>query len=61
MQLVLCNEVAIPERAHEADPAHTWTCDTYLGRSTADQQNGPSYQVSLSDDHIESIRRVPTH
>ena len=61
VQLVLCNEVFVPSSTARADPPQTWTCDTYLGPSRADAQNGPSYEVIVSDDRIESIRRVPTH
>jgi hypothetical protein len=61
VQLVLCNEEVIPSRTPSSDPPDTWTCDTYLGRSAADQQNGPSYLVTVRGDRIDSIRRVPTH
>ena len=61
MQQVLCNEEVIPSRTPSPDPPKTWTCDTYLGRSAVDQQNGPSYLVTVRDDRIDSIRRVPTH
>jgi hypothetical protein len=61
VQLVLCNEEVIPSEGPQPKSAHTWTCDTYLGPNKADAQNGPSYQVTVSDDRIRSIRRVPTH
>jgi hypothetical protein len=61
VQLVLCNEEVVPSRTPRPDPPQTWTCDTYLGPSAADAQNGPSYKVTVSDDRIESILRVPTH
>jgi hypothetical protein len=63
VQVVLCNEEVIPSRRPAKDPPHTWTCDTYIGPSKADAQNGPSYQVLVSNDrkHIQSVRRVPTH
>jgi hypothetical protein len=61
VQLVLCNEEIVPSRTPRPRGLHTWTCDTYLGRSAADAQNGPSYEVTVSDDHIASIRPVPTH
>ena len=63
VQLVLCNEEIVPSANPVPHPPHLWTCDTYLGPTAADAQNGPSYQVTVSNDrgHIESIRRVPTH
>jgi hypothetical protein len=61
VQLVLCNEEVVPSQTPRPDPAQTWTCDTYLGPSAADAQNGPSYEVTVSHDRIDSIRRVPTH
>jgi hypothetical protein len=61
VQLVLCNEEVVPARTPGPDARHTWTCDTYLGRSAADAQNGPSYRVTVSDDRIASIRQVPPH
>jgi len=61
VQVVLCNEEVLPGRKAESDPAHTWTCDTYLGPTAADAQNGPSYEVTVRDDRIKSIRQVPTH
>jgi hypothetical protein len=61
VQLVLCNEQFVPSQNASADPPQTWTCDTYLGPSKSDAQNGPSYQVIVSDDRIRSIRQVPTH
>ena len=63
VQVVLCNEEIIPSENPKPDPPHTWTCDTYLGPNKLDAQNGPSYEVIVTPDrdHIESIRRVPTH
>jgi hypothetical protein len=63
VQVVLCNEEVVPSRTPQSNPPHTWTCDTYLGPTKADAQNGPSYEVVVNHDgdHIESIRRVPTH
>jgi hypothetical protein len=61
VQLVLCNEEVVPSQTPRPNPPQTWTCDTYLGPSAADAQNGPSYRVTVSDDRIRSIRRVPTH
>ena len=58
---VFCNEVILPAAKPPPKGTHTWTCDTYLGRSVADQQTGPSYRVIVNSDSIESIRRVPTH
>jgi hypothetical protein len=60
VQVVLCNEFFVPDQTAGADRPHTWTCDTYVGPSRADAQNGPSYEVTVSDDRIESVRRVPT-
>ena len=60
VQLVLCNERFVASRAAEADPAQTWTCDTYLGPTRAEAQNGPSYEVIVRDERIASIRRVAT-
>ena len=57
VRLVLCNEVAPPQAGAAARPAQTWTCDTYLGRTIADQTNGPSYLVTVADGRIASIRR----
>jgi hypothetical protein len=56
---VFCNEEVLPGEKPPPKGTQTWTCDTYLGRSVADQQNGPSYRVTVSQDSIESIRRVP--
>lgn len=61
VQLVLCNEEVVPSDSPQPKGAHTWTCDTYIGPNKADAQNGPSYQVVVSDDRIQSIRRVRTH
>jgi hypothetical protein len=61
VQLVLCNEEVVPSQTPRPASEHTWTCDTYLGPSAAAAQNGPSYQVVVDDDGIESIRRVAAH
>jgi hypothetical protein len=61
VQVVLCNEVFVPSQTPSSNPPHTWTCDTYVGRSKADAQNGPSYEVTVNDGRIRSIRHVPTH
>lgn len=61
VQVVLCNEEVLPSQKPRSASAHTWTCDTYLGPSKADAQNGPSYQVIVDDERIDSIRQVPTH
>ena len=61
VQLVLCNEEVVGTQTQRSDSAHTWTCDTYLGPSRADAQSGPSYEVTVNDDRIRSIRQVPTH
>jgi len=61
VQLTLCNEVVVPTAAGKPPPGHTWTCDTYLGPTKADAQNGPSYEVKVADGEIKSIRQVPTH
>jgi hypothetical protein len=61
VQLVLCNEQFVPSSTPAGERPQTWTCDTYLGPSNTDAQNGPSYQVTVSDDRIASIRRVATH
>jgi hypothetical protein len=59
VQLVLCNEIFVPDSTPGSDPPQTWTCDTYLGPSAAQAQNGPSYLVTVRDDRIESIRPAP--
>jgi hypothetical protein len=59
VRLVLCNQVFVPSRDPSEKPPVTWTCDTYLGRTLADQRNGPSYLVTVRDDRIASIRQVP--
>jgi hypothetical protein len=61
VQLVLCNEEVVPAQKSPPRGAQTWTCDTYVGPSKADAQNGPSYRVIVSGGQIDSIRRVPTH
>jgi len=61
VQTVFCNQVAVPTRDPQPDAPDTWTCDTYVGATRADAQNGPSYRVLVSGDRIASIRRVPTH
>jgi hypothetical protein len=59
VNLTLCNEEVVPSQTPQPKSRHTWTCDTYLGRSLATQRNGPSYQVVVDDGEITSIRRVP--
>jgi hypothetical protein len=59
--LVLCNQEILPTRTAQSNPPQTWTCDSYLGRSSADERNGPSYLVIVSDDKIRSIKQVPPH
>jgi Na+/glutamate symporter len=61
VQFVLCNEVFVPSQTPRPKSQHSWTCDTYVGSSRTDTQNGPSYAVTVDDQHIESIRRVATH
>jgi len=61
VQVVLCNEEVLPGQKVRPGGPQTWTCDTYIGPSKADAQNGPSYRVIVSGGQIESIRRVPTH
>lgn len=61
VQTVFCNQQVVPSRTPQPNPPQTWTCDTYLGPTRADAQNGPSYLVIVSDDRIQSIRQVPTH
>jgi len=61
VQLTLCNQEVVPSQKPQPDAPDTWTCDTYIGPTAADAQNGPSYKVTVSDDRIRSIRRVPTH
>ena len=61
VQVTLCNEQFVPSEQPRSKSAQTWTCDTYLGPSPAEAQNGPSYQVIVDDGEIQSIRRVPTH
>ena len=56
VRLVLCNAVAPPQAGSSVRPPQTWTCDTYLGRTIADQTNGPSYLVTVAGGHIASIR-----
>ena len=58
VNLVLCNEEVVPSQTPQPTSQQTWTCDTYLGRSLADQRNGPSYEVIVDDGSIKSIRRV---
>lgn len=57
VRLVLCNQVAPPQAGASSHPPQTWTCDTYLGRTIADQTNGPSYLVTVEDGRIASIHR----
>ena len=59
VNLTLCNEEIVPSQTPQPKSRHTWTCDTYLGRSLATQRNGPSYRVIVDDGEIKSIRRVP--
>ena len=61
VQLTLCNEVVVPTASGKPPPGHTWTCDTYIGPTKADAQNGPSYAVQVEGGDITSIRQVPTH
>jgi hypothetical protein len=61
VQLTLCNQEVVPARTPQKNQPDTWTCDTYVGPTAADAQNGPSYEVTVSDDRIRSIRRVPVH
>jgi Na+/glutamate symporter len=61
VQVTLCNEEVVPSQTPQSKTAHTWTCDTYVGPTAADAQNGPSYRVIVDHDRIQSIRRVPTH
>jgi hypothetical protein len=61
VQVVLCNEQIVPTQAPRPSSERTWTCDTYIGPTKADAQNGPSYLVTVDDDKIASIRRVPVH
>jgi Na+/glutamate symporter len=59
VNLTLCNEEVVPSQTPQPKSRHTWTCDTYLGRSLATQRNGPSYRVVVDHGDIKSIRRVP--
>jgi Na+/glutamate symporter len=59
VNLVLCNAEVLPAQKPQPKSRETWTCDTYLGRSLADQRNGPSYEVIVDRGSISSIRRVP--
>jgi hypothetical protein len=61
VQFVLCNEEVVPSQDPRPKSEHTWTCDSYVGPTRADAQNGPSYQVIVDKGHIQSIRQVPTH
>ena len=61
VQLSICNQEVVPTRTPQKNPPDRWTCDTYVGPTQADAQNGPSYRVLVSDDEITSIKRVPTH
>jgi Na+/glutamate symporter len=58
VNLVLCNAEVVPSQTPQPKSQETWTCDTYLGRSLADQRNGPSYEVIVDKGSIRSIRRV---
>ena len=46
---MLCNEVFVPSQTPRPKSEHSWTCDTYLGKSKAHTQNGPSYAVIVDD------------
>ena len=61
VQLTLCNEEIVPSQTPQPKNVQTWTCDTYIGPTKADAQNGPSYAVTVKDGDIESIKRVPVH
>jgi hypothetical protein len=61
VQVTLCNEEFVAGQATGKDAPHRWTCDTYIGPTKANAQNGPSYRVLVRDDEITSVRRVPTH
>jgi hypothetical protein len=61
VQLTLCNEEVLPSQTPQPKNVETWTCDTYIGPNKAEAQNGPSYQVTVKDGDIESIKRVPVH
>jgi hypothetical protein len=61
VQSTFCNEVVVPTASGKPPPGHTWTCDTYIGPTKADAQNGPSYAVKVEGGDITSIRQVPTH
>jgi Na+/glutamate symporter len=61
VQLTLCNEEILPSETPQPKNVQMWTCDTYIGPSKAEAQNGPSYAVTVKDGDIASIRRVPVH
>jgi hypothetical protein len=61
VQVTLCNEEFVAGQATGKDAPHRWTCDTYIGPTKADAQNGPSYRVLVRDGEIASVERVPTH
>ena len=61
VQVTLCNQIVVPTESGKPAPGQTWTCDTYLGPTKADAQNGPSYEVKVAGGEIMSIRQVPTH
>jgi hypothetical protein len=61
VQVTLCNEEFVAGQATGKDAPHRWTCDTYIGPTKADTQNGPSYRVLVRDGEITSVERVPTH
>jgi len=61
VQVSLCNEQVVPSQTPQPKSVQTWTCDTYVGPTAAEAQNGPSYAVVVKDGDIQSIRRVPTH
>jgi len=61
VQDTLCNEIVVPTASGKPPPGQTWTCDTYIGPTKTDEQNGPSYEVKVDGGEIKSIRQVPTH
>jgi hypothetical protein len=61
VQVTLCNQIVVPTESGKPAPGETWTCDTYVGPTKADAQNGPSYEVKVDGGEIKSIRQVPTH
>jgi hypothetical protein len=59
VRLTLCNQEVVPSQQTGSHPPQLWTCDTYIGSTIEDQQNGPSYEVQVRDGKIRSIRQVP--